>query len=200
MVMGNLNFKADVIPFMIATVGELIGLFFWLQLLDSGNFLGANAILWVGFLIERIAVIVWLRTVYRPAEGVASPSTSLGVIVLVLIAITVPELAIWAIWLALADGSAGIVVAGLVLAVLMLAEHSAELAAVKRVSVRRFFTDPATLFFTAMEVLGGIGWLYFVRNGQPVVGAVVLFVGLAIEHVIEGATLKKVPKSASAQS
>jgi len=67
------------------------------------------------------------------------------------------------------------------------------------VSPLSFVTNTA-LFFTAMAVLGAIVWLYFVRNGQPVVGAVVLFVGLAIEHVIEGATLKKVPKSASAQS
>ncbi len=52
-----------------------------------------------------------------------------------------------------------------------------------------FVTNTATLFFTAMEVLGAIVWLYFVRNGQPVVGAVVIFVGLAIEHVIEGASL-----------
>ncbi len=51
-----------------------------------------------------------------------------------------------------------------------------------------------------MEVLGAIVWLYFVRNGQPVVSAVLIFIGLAIEHVIEGTSLKKVPESAPAQS
>lgn len=187
--MPKLNFRADLLPFLIATIGEWIGLFFWLHYLDKDNFILANVILWVGFLIERIAVVLWLRTVYKPAEGLASPATSLWAIVLGLIAITLPELAIWAIWLALAD-SMGYFVAGGVLAVLMLVEHSFELGLVKKVSPLSLATKPATLFFIAMEVFPPITWLYFVRNEEVMLGGAILLLGLAIEHIIEGATLK----------
>ncbi|MEE9238868.1 MAG: hypothetical protein V3U58_04825 [Thermodesulfobacteriota bacterium] len=187
--MTNLNFRADLLPFLIATIGEWVGLYYWLHYLDRDNFILANVILWTGFLIERITVVLWVRTVYRPAEGLASPATSPGVIVLGLIAITLPELVIWAVWLALADGM-GYLLAGGVLAVLMLAEHSFELGLVKRVSPLSFVTNPATLFFTAMEVFPPLAWLYFVRNEQVVLGGAVLLIGLAIEHIIEGATLK----------
>ncbi len=187
--MTHLNFRTDILPFLIATIGEWVGLFYWLHFLDKDNFILANVILWGGFLVERIAVILWLRTVHRPAEGLASPSVSAGKVVVGIIAITLPEIAIWVIWLRLADGS-GYLLAGVVLAILMLGEHSAELALVKRVSPLSFVTKPATLFFTAMEVFPPLAWLYFVRNEQVVLGGAVLLIGLAIEHIIEGATLK----------
>jgi len=149
----------------------------------------ANTLLWVGFLIERIAVILWLRTVHRPEEGLASPKTSFIKIILGIIAITLPELVIWAIWLYLAEGM-GYLLAGVVLAILMLGEHSVELGLVKKKNPLSFLTHPPTLFFTAMEVLGAIVWLHFVRNDQAMLGGALLFIGLAIEHIIEGGALK----------
>ena len=80
--------------------------------------------------------------------------------------------------------------AGGVLAVLMLAEYSFELGLAKRVSPLSLVTNPATLFFTAMDVFSPVAWFYFVRNEQVMLGNEVLLLGLAIEHIIEGATLK----------
>ena len=187
--MNNLNFKADILPFLIATIGEWVGLFYWLHFLDRDNFILANIILWIGFGIERIAVILWLRTVYRPVEGLASPTSSPIKIILGIIAITLPELVIWAIWLALAEGM-GYLLAGVVLAILMLAEHSVELALVKGKNPLSFVKHRPTLFFTAMEVLGAAAWLHFVRNDQALLGGALLLIGLSIERIIEGATLK----------
>ena len=170
-------------------VGEWIALYYWLHFLDRDKLILANVILWIGFGIERTAVVLWLRTVHRPAEGLASPKTSPAVIVLSLIAITLPEVVIWVVWLSLAEG-VGYLWAGLFLAVIMLAEHSVELGLVKKMNPLSFVTDPATLFFTAMEVLGGIAWLYFVRQEQALLGGVLLFIGLSIEHIVEGASLK----------
>ena len=72
----------------------------------------------------------------------------------------------------------------------MLAEHGVELALVKRKNPLSFATHRPTLFFTAMEVLGAVAWLHFVRNDQALLGGALLLIGLSIEHIIEGASLK----------
>ncbi len=187
--MNNLKFKSDILPFLVATIGEWIGLYYWLHFRDADNQMLSNIILWVGFLIERIAVIAWLRTVHRPAEGLAGTKTSYLKIILGIIAITLPELIIWGVWLALAE-SMGYLLAGVVLAILMLGEHSLELGLVKKKNPLSFLAKPTTLSFTAMEVVGAIVWLQLVRSDQALLGGALLFLGLAIEHIIEGGSLK----------
>ena len=57
---------------------------------------------------------------------------------------------------------------------LMLAEYSFELGLAKRVSPLSLVTNPSTLFFTAMEVLPALAWLYFVRIEQVVLGCILI--------------------------
>ncbi|MEL6143309.1 MAG: hypothetical protein AAFU67_17030, partial [Bacteroidota bacterium] len=68
MSLNKLNFKTDILPFIIATLGEFVALYFWLYHLDLGQFYWANAILWIGFAIERTAVYLWIQYVYRQRE------------------------------------------------------------------------------------------------------------------------------------
>jgi hypothetical protein len=193
-----LDLRTDVLPFVIATAGEFIALFFWLHFLDRGQFLLANLILWGGFALERGAVYVWIRYIYRQKEGVQENRSSL-VVFAGLFFITLTEVLIWILWLALADGQiawfdfgfiGSMIFAGIVLMVLMLIEHSVEMAGLKRQSPLIYMKKGSTIFFTFMEVIGAVGWLYFVRIDMPVVGALCLLIGLSIEHVLQGSDLK----------
>lgn len=194
----SLDFRTDVLPFIIATAGEFTALYFWLYYLDQGQFLLANAILWGGFAIERTAVYLWIQYIYREQEGRARADSFLSVFG-ALFLITLTEIVIWILWLAVADGEVAwldfgfvenTLLAGAVLMVLMLIEHSVEMAGLRQRSPLEYMTNGNTIFFTLMEVLGAVGWLYLVRTDRPVLGAVCLLVGLSIEHVLQGSELR----------
>ena len=187
--MSNLDFKKDILPFLVATIGEWFALFYWLKFQERGELLLANTVLWAGFLVERTSVILWLRYVHRSGTGIASSDTGFLKTAAAIVLITIPELIIWVGWLWLAR-SYGYWIAGAGLAVTMLFEHALELSLVKQVKLRFFLTNPPTLFFTAMEVLAAVAWLILVDRGHGVAGGAVLLLGLTIEHIIEGATLK----------
>ena len=44
-----------------------------------------------------------------------------------------------------------------------------------------------------MEAVGAVAWLYLVRHDEPLWGALILLVGLSIEHVLQGSQLKPAP-------
>ena len=185
----NLDFKTDILPFLIATIGEFIALVFWLYFSDKDMLVVANLLLWTGFLIERIAVVLWLRFVYRKKQGLPLPKFKWWQIPVGLVAVTWTEILVWFIWLYVANhyGSWwGLIV----LSPLMLLEHSAEMGLVKRCNLLKYFTNKKTIFFTIMEVGGAVAWFHFVRAGQPVIGIIILLVGLSIEHIIQGSELK----------
>lgn len=202
----NLDFRTDVLPFIIATTGEFAALFFWLQYQDQGRFWLANGILWAGFLVERIAVITWIRYVYRgTGRAVSNPPILLALVGL--LSITLSEILIWVFWLALADGRIGLglgvssafALAAVVLMLLMQVEHSVEMGLLKQKSPRTYLLNPGTIFFTFMEVAGAVAWLHFVRADRPLLGGLCLLVGLSIEHVLQGSNLRpeQVPATAS---
>lgn len=195
----SLDPKTDVLPFVVATAGEFTALFFWLFYLDQGRFWTANAILWGGFLVERIAVILWIRFVYRSRQQRPARVPGLLVTVVGLLAITLSEILIWIFWRSIADGqiawldvgaTATFAIAGVVLMGLMLAEHSVEMAALKGTRPWAYLTSRSTILFTFMEVIGAIAWLQLVRSGQPVAGGFCLLIGLSIEHVLQGSDLR----------
>lgn len=187
--MGKLNFQKDVLPFITATAGEWAALYLWLKFQDQDRMLVANVVLWAGFLVERISVILWLRYVYRPKEGVAAREVSAVQAGFGIVLITLSEIVIWIAWLRLAD-DVSFWLAAFVLLILMQAEHGVEMSLVKKTKAFAYFTNTRTAFFTLMEVAGAVGWLYLVRHGEPTWGALVLLVGLSIEHVLQGSQLK----------
>src|SRR5690606_38181369 len=147
----KLDFRMDVLPFILATAGEFVALFFWLQYIDQGRFWLANGILWGGFLLERISVITWIRTIYRKKEQVEVKTPILAAIG-GLLAITLSEILIWVFWVALADQKIALglgvggafAVAAVVLMVLMQVEHSVEMSLLKRKSPRNYLLNPST--------------------------------------------------------
>jgi len=186
----SLDFRRDIVPFLIATLGEFIALVLWLRWLDAGATTAARVALWTGFAIERVAVAAWVRYVYAPQSGVTRGP--LGITAIFLFVITLAELGIWGLWLNASRGR-GILVGAALLFVLIHALHSLEMGAVKNRSPLVYARNARTLLFSVMEAIGGAGWLWLHDGGQPVGGAAVLLVGLSIEHVVQGRLLKPQP-------
>jgi hypothetical protein len=184
----KLNFKTDVIPFLIATIGEFVALHYWLLYMDIGYFILANVLLWAGFIVERGSVAMWIRKVYRPKEGITSEDVPFGKQLIGWFGITFSEILIWIIWFYAVEYT-GNIVACIILYPLMLIEHSVELGLVKRKNLLLHTIDLKTHFFTLMEVLAAALWIYFYQKGQIELAALALFTGLAIEHIIEGSAL-----------
>ncbi len=188
---ARLDFKRDLVPFLIATFGEFVALVLWLHYLDLGQSRTANIALWIGFAVERVAVAAWVRNVHGPSTGVAGgPLWSVG---LFLIVITIAEVGIWDWWLRVSRGS-GLGAGLLLLFALIHVLHSVEMGAVKRHNPLRYVVNPRTLTFSVMEAVGGTGWLWLYGLGRPVMGALVLLAGLTVEHLVQGGLLK--PESA----
>jgi hypothetical protein len=186
----KLDFKTDILPFLIATVGEFVALFFWLRFQDSGQFWLAQLLLWAGFLVERSAVILWLRYVNDKDDPETIANATPAKIAGAVVALTLVEIVIWAVWLTVAD-TMGALLGTLALAAMIHSLHSIEMAVVKKTPLGAYVTNLNTIFFSIMEVAGGALWLYFVRDGDQMLGAVCLLVGLCVEHVIQGASLKR---------
>nr|WKN36534.1 hypothetical protein K4G66_29670 [Tunicatimonas sp. TK19036] len=185
----SLNFKSDVLPFLIATVGEFIALHFWFTYMEIGQFVLANILLWIGFGIERGAVALWLKKVYRPKEGITSSQVPVWQQFAGWTFITFTEIVVWVIWWYTVD-DLGHLWGAVVLYILMLLEHSAEMGLVKRRSLWIYAGTFKTNLFTLMEVLGAAGWMYFHQQGQHGLAIASLLVGLSVEHVIQGSSLK----------
>ena len=188
--MAKLDLKKELLPFIIATIGEFIALHFWLTYLELGQFDLANILLWVGFGIECGSVAYWLKKVYRKNSGIISTQVPVWKQILGYTFITFTEIVIWVIWYK-SIGPLGHVGAGILLYALMLLEHSGEMAAVKEKSIWIYTKAFKTHFYTLMETLGAVGWMYFHSNDQPIIGIVCLIVGLSIEHIIQGGGLKE---------
>lgn len=191
--MVSLDFRRDIAPFLVATIGEFAALTGWLILLGDHRTAAADALLWSGFAIERIAVASWVRSVYAPGEGVASsPLWEMGLFIIV---ITIAEVGIWSVWLD-STTTRGVWLAGGLLLVLIHVLHSIEMGAVKRKNPLVYAVNVRTIFFSIMEAAGATAWIALRNDHHPLRGALALLVGLTVEHIIQGGTLKPDPAPA----
>ncbi len=190
--MKPLDFKKDILPFITATLGEFFALYFWLKFMDQDKWLPANVVLWAGFMVERVSVFLWLRNVYRTQDGMTSEEIPLWQSAIGLILIAGSEIVIWVLWLWLAN-DVNFWLAAVVLLILMLGEHSMEMSLVKKTKPLFYITDPKTIFYTVMEAVGAVAWLYLVQHDEPLWGALILLVGLSVEHVLQGSQLNPEP-------
>jgi hypothetical protein len=176
--------------------------------------------------VEAVALVLWLAFVRdAPLVSLAS-AVGLGILAIGLIvehfltdlavngfrssassgkAITfsASETALWALWLVIAErvgGLVGLLVAGAVLAVLLVPQHSIEDNVLRG---QGFFSDLInlrTLGFSIIEAAGATLWLLFVLRGDlvepflvevgattaepAVAGAAILAVALLVEHLV----------------
>ena len=184
------HFAKARLPFLIATGGEFIALYFWLHFFDKQWFTTATIILWVGFLIERIAVLYWVKVNFGDNIGIAAKDKPWWKKLIGLLLICLSEITVWVTYVLVYDYF-GILPAFAVIFIGEQLEHSLELGLLAQKSMKTFIFSKQALMITLLEALGGIAWLYLVRHGQPQLGGAMMLLGLTIEHVVQGNAIKK---------
>lgn len=153
--------------------------------------------------VETIALVVWLGFV-RDAP-VASQATAIGLGVLAVgllvehfftdqavngpnlsfplgkvVAFSASETVLWALWLVIADaigGVDGLLIAGVVLAVLLVPQHTVEDSVLRGRGLLSNLVDLGTVGFSIVEAAGATAWLVLVLRGdlvEPLVASTVL--------------------------
>lgn len=194
------GFVRERLPFIVATGGEFLGLYFWLYLWDTGHPVLATLVLWAGFLTERIAVLGWV--VYFHAKMAAKypnqpPDQSASDIknqpkaqqLLHLLLICLSEISIWVAFVFVFERY-GALAAFTVLLVGEQLEHSMELGLIAQRPISEYIPTWNALKITLLEAGGGIAWLWLARHQQPQVGGLIMLLGLTIEHVVQGNKIK----------
>ncbi len=176
--------KVHILPFFIATGGEFIALYYWLIFFDAKRYALSTIVLWIGFLIERIAVIYWVKT-HGVTPKVGSPQQSRLQALLHLLTITATEIVVWLAFFFVADRF-GLLAAWVVLAIGEQLQHSWDLCLILGGKFSYyFFHGGLSLFITVVESTGGVALFYYCRHDQRWVGAGILLVALFIEHVVQ---------------
>jgi hypothetical protein len=178
------------LPFLVATGGEFIALYFWLVFFDQGSYLLATIVLWAGFLTERIAVLVWVNLNFGDDIGIAAKDKPWWQKLIGLLAICLSEITVWVIFVLVYDHF-GVLPAFVVLFIGEQIEHSVELGLLSESDWKKFVFSRSATMITLLEALGGLAWLYLVRHGQPQLGGLLLLLGLTIEHVVQGNAIKE---------
>jgi hypothetical protein len=194
------NFVQDRLPFVIATGGEFIGLFFWLSYWDAGSYVLATLVLWSGFLVERIVVLGWVnhfqtemeakypdQPVDKSASDFKNKPKPQQLAHLLLICLT--EISIW-VSVAYVFDAYGWVAAFAVLIAGEQLQHSWELGLIAHHPIGDYIPTWNAMKITLLEAVGGILWIWCVRHGQPQLGGLFLLLGLSVEHVVQGAKIQ----------
>ncbi|MBM2848039.1 MAG: hypothetical protein HW418_981 [Anaerolineales bacterium] len=148
----------------------------WLALVrgqaNIGLMLAGLAVLAVGFTIEHLlAYNVIHERGLLDLRGVPIGQKAV---------VSVIETAIWALWLALAELNA--IVAAIVLAGLLIVEHTLSDNVFKHKGLFARLIDGRTIGFSLIEAVGAAIWLALVEASLAVVGIVILVVASFIEH------------------
>jgi hypothetical protein len=214
------SWPASITLFAIASAGEFVGLvgwylfhtphpalwqkvrasllgvdWGWLQTLvmridwtwfDARHWLVASLVLVGGFVIERYVVVLWLNV----PPKVITPSGNLRSLWLVLVGVTVAEMATWTIWLELAEAREPWFGAA-VLAVGIHLVHSYEVALLKQTDLRATLIDPGVIGITVLESAGGVAALWLAARGGIWLPLGVMSGALVMEHIAQVIGLKK---------
>jgi hypothetical protein len=173
---------------VIATVAEFSGLFYWVKFVDNGLISAGILVVVIGLLAERISVYMLIHAVWGPRP----PHKYL---VLNLFVAGVGESIAWLLWLYLADGPLGLFWSSVLLGGILLLEHSIQIGFFMQESYFKHVPDPLTIVFSALEGIVAYFWLFLVRDDHEFWGAAVLFVGLTVEHIIQGSVIGTEPPS-----
>lgn len=155
----------------VFTVLETATLGIWLALALQGRAVLAFVVLAVGLSIEHITRLALFGRFSGQAAGEK-------------IVVSVIEAAIWAVWEAVFNPRFGLVIATLILAALLIVEHTLTRNVVQRIGLFRRLIDPSTIGPSLIEGAGAGIWRALVPRGQPIVGLAVFAVANFIEHRI----------------
>lgn len=190
---GSVRRAALVVGF---TGVETAALAAWLGLVRDAPPASATAAAGLALLFVGLFVEHYLTS--RAVDGPAASFPALRVGVL-----SASEAALWALWLTVAErvgGAAGFVAAAVVLAVLLVPQHTLEDGVLRGEGLLSGVADVGTLGFSVIEAAGSTAWLVFVLRGEATlpllrelglagvdpaaVGVAVLAGTLLVEHVV----------------
>ncbi|WP_276260257.1 hypothetical protein [Haloglomus litoreum] len=140
----------------VFTIVETLTLGIWLALVRDAPTLSRLALVGAGILLAGLVLEALINTVV-----VNGFSFRLGAIA----TFSLSEALIWILWLGVAErlgGLTGVGIAGVVLFVLMLPQHSIEDNVLRGRGLFSSLVTPGTALFTFVEALGGTVWLALV--------------------------------------
>lgn len=185
----RLSLSAATVVLVVATLGELFALVSWLRFVRADAHGRAILVLLAGFTVERIAVAIWLRR-SGIARDVAPGLAGWLRVGRGLALATAFEILLWYGFVLVAARS-NVEIAGMLLLVGIHGLHAGEMAGVRGEPLAEILVRPRTLLFSFVEAAGGVAWLALANAGHPWLGALALFVGLSLEHVVQGRELTR---------
>jgi len=149
------------------TLVETLALGLWLTLVRGAPLISAASavglgVLTVGLVLEHVltdAAVNGLSTSVLPDRQV--------------VAVSVSEALLWVLWLGVAErlgGVDGILVAGVLLAVLLVPQHTVEDNVLRRVGPFQSLIDLGTTGFSLVEAIGATVWLLLAFEGAQFSG------------------------------
>lgn len=173
----------DMLRIAVFTVVEVVALVVWLALVRTeagaapapiGSIVTGVAILGVGITVEHLLSYNVINR--RPLFKLAGLPLGKKLVVSVI------ETAIWALWLVLADLNP--LAAAVVLAVLLVFEHTFSDNVFKDKGTFARLINLRTVGFSIIEAAGAALWLGFVDSGLQIAGITVLALASYAEHAV----------------
>ena len=167
---------------IVFTIVEVASLAVWLALVQSGLAIVGIVVLAVGFIVEHL---LSYNVINR--RGLLDLT---GLPVLKKAVVSLIETGIWALWLTLASlnllpvARLNAILAAVVLAVLLIVEHTLSDNVFKDKGLFSRLVDGRTIGFSIIEAAGAALWLTLVQANLAVVGIGVLAVISFIEHTM----------------
>jgi hypothetical protein len=178
--MNNRSRLSGIITFIVTTFGEFIAVYYWLLFFNEGRIAWAVAVLLIGFIIERGAVVLHfhLPAWITDQKGNKSP------ILLILIFVTVSEILTWVMMLQMSV-HLSYMYGAIIFAILIHLIHSYEAKVILVGTMKDSLLNPGTITLSLVETFGAVGLVYFTAHQKPITGACVLLGSLLVEHTLQ---------------
>ncbi len=171
----------DNLRIAIFTIVEGVALVAWLALVRSDTGMSSTGLVIAGLAVLAVGFTVEHLLAYNVIKG-RDLLDLRGVPIGQKAVVSVIETAIWAVWLILAGLNA--IVAAVVLAGLLIVEHTLSDNVFKGRGLFSRLLDGRTIVFSIVEAAGAAIWLALVDANLAIVGIVVLVVASFIEHTM----------------
>jgi len=145
----------------------------------------AVLVLWAGFIVERAMVVLWLQV----PPLVITPGGRLRPRWLVLAAVTVAEIIVWLVWVALAEAAEPAFAAAVLTAGIHVV-HAYEVALITHRPFPPLLADPGVMVITLLESVGGVVALWLAMHGWMLWPLGVILLSLLIEHILQVVALR----------
>ncbi|PSP95619.1 hypothetical protein BRC91_01705 [Halobacteriales archaeon QS_4_62_28] len=153
-----------VLLILLFTLVEVVALVIWIDILQGEPLVSGAAFVGFGILSLGLAIGHLLADFTINGLDLSAPAWTI-------IGFSISEAAIWGIWLAIASGATtvhGFVLATVVLALLLIPQHTMEDSAFRGDPPFRSLLDPGTAGFSVIKAAGATVWMMLVLSPRIV--------------------------------